>query len=63
MQHQDNAPARKEEDTRECIHCFGGGWVLEDARYDYATGELTQSETPCFICKGTGAVYLYGGAR
>ena len=58
MQHQSSASVQEPE-ARECRSCFGGGWVLLDASYDPETGELVQEETPCFICHGSGSVYLY----
>ncbi len=58
MQHQSSALAQGEESS-ECRSCYGGGWVLLDASYDPETGELVQEETLCFICHGSGSVYLY----
>ena len=48
-------------EERECRSCYGCGYVLLDAQYDYTSGELVQEETPCLICKGEGrvSVYLY----
>jgi hypothetical protein len=33
--------------------------VLADAEYDPETGELSEEAVHCFICQGSGAVYLY----
>ena len=59
MQHQSSAPLAEQPESRECRSCYGCGWVLLDASYDPETGELVQEETPCFICHGSGRVYLY----
>jgi len=52
-------------EQRECPGCLGRGTVVEDARYDAATGELVQAVAVCRVCKGTGSVsvYLYSTAR
>ncbi len=51
--------ASAQEETRECRSCYGCGWVLLDASYDPETGELVREEVACFICHGSGSVYLY----
>ena len=56
---------REQEETRECRSCYGTGWVLTDAEYNPATGELVQESVHCFICGGTGtvSVFVYGCGR
>jgi hypothetical protein len=53
------------EERRPCRSCYGGCWVLLDADYDPETGLLTQVETPCPLCDGSGerSVYLYAEGR
>ena len=51
--------ARTDETRGECRSCYGTGWVLADAEYDPETGELVEEAVPCFICRGSGVVYLY----
>jgi hypothetical protein len=50
-------------ERRECRSCYGSGVVVEDAVYDFETGELTQAVDTCPICAGDGnvSVYLYAG--
>jgi hypothetical protein len=54
---------REQRETRECRSCYGTGWVLADAEYDPATGELVEESIRCFICRGMGTVYVYGCGR
>lgn len=53
------ARSTRTDEIRECRSCLGTGWVLADAEYDPETGELVEEALPCFICRGSGAVYLY----
>lgn len=46
-------------ETRSCRSCRATGWVLADVAYDYETGELIEEAVRCFICKGSGSVYVY----
>ena len=50
-------------ERRECRSCYGSSVVVEDAAYDFETGELTQAVVTCPICAGDGSVsdYLYTG--
>lgn len=50
-------------DTRECRICLGTGAVVEFVDYDDESGELAQAHFACFICKGSGTVYLYPRRR
>ena len=53
------SPLEPHRERRGCRSCHGGGWVLVDATYDPETGELVQEEAACFICGGSGSVYIY----
>ena len=50
-------------ERRECRSCYGSGVVVEDAAYDFESGELTQAVVTCPVCVGDGSVsvYLFAG--
>jgi hypothetical protein len=54
------ARSARPDETRECRSCYGTGWMLADAEYDPQSGELVEEAIRCFICRGSGAVYVYG---
>jgi DnaJ-class molecular chaperone len=46
-------------ERRECRSCYGSGVVVEDAAYDFETGELIQVIGVCPICHGAGEISVY----
>ena len=56
-------PSEEQRELRECRSCYGSGAVVEDAAYDFETGELVQAVADCPICGGAGSVSVYRYAR
>jgi DnaJ-class molecular chaperone len=52
-------------EVRPCHSCYGSGTVVQDATYDFETGELIQAIGVCPICRGVGEknVYCYPKVR
>ena len=46
-------------EDRPCHSCYGSGAVVQDATYDFETGELTQAIGVCPICRGAGDISVY----
>jgi DnaJ-class molecular chaperone len=52
-------------ENRPCQSCCGSGAVVQDATYDFETGELIQTIGVCPICRSAGkiSVYIYPKVR
>ena len=46
-------------EDRPCHSCHGSGTVVQDATYDFKTGELIQAIGACPICHGAGRISVY----
>jgi DnaJ-class molecular chaperone len=46
-------------EDRPCHSCYGSGTVIQDATYDFETGELIQALGACPICRGAGEISVY----
>ena len=46
-------------EDRPCHSCYGSGAVVQDATYDFETGELIQTIGVCPICNGAGRISVY----
>jgi DnaJ-class molecular chaperone len=47
------------QEDRLCYSCYGSGAVVQDATYDFETGELIQAIGVCPICRGVGETNVY----